>query len=436
MNKITLIIKREYLTRVKKKSFIIMTFVAPLLLAALFIFPVWFANMDDGDVKTIGVYDKSGLYKDVLKDKGNIKYAFVSEVNIDSVKTDFEESGYYAFLNILDADGKREITLYSDKQPSINVKEQIEGTIERYIEDKNLKKLGIKKEDIESIKEDIKINTIKWTEDGNIKSSTEMTMAIGFASAIIIYMFIFIYGAQVMRGVIEEKTSRVVEVIISSVKPFQLMAGKIIGIAMVALTQVLLWGILTTAIIIPVQIIFLSDMETTQNIIPENSGINTELTQTGNSSNVNEILETLAAYNWGLLGVTFIFFFIGGYLLYAALFAAIGSAVDNETDTQQFMLPVTIPLIMAFIAAQAIIQNPDGSIAFWFSIIPFTSPIIMPIRIAFNSADSWEILLSVVLLIGGFLGTVWIAAKIYRTGILMYGKKVSYKELWKWLRHS
>ncbi len=436
MNKIPLIIKREYLTRVKKKSFIIMTFVGPILMAAIFIFPIWFATMEDGDTKTIGVCDKSGLYKDIFKDTESIKYAFVSQVDLDTVKKDFEDSGYYAFLNIPDTAGKSNITLYSDKQPSISVTEKIEGTIESYIEDKNLKKLGIKKEDIESIKEDIKINTIKWTEDGDVKSSSEMTMIIGFLSAIIIYMFIFIYGAQVMRGVIEEKTSRVVEVIISSVKPFQLMAGKIIGIAMVALTQVLLWGILTAAIIVPVQSIFLSDVETSQNIIPENSGISNELTQASSNSSVNEIIETLGSYNWGLLGITFIFFFIGGYLLYAALFAAIGSAVDNETDTQQFMVPVTVPLILAFIAAQAIIKNPDGQLAFWFSIIPFTSPIIMPIRIAFNSAESWEIILSVVLLIGGFFGTVWLAAKIYRTGILMYGKKVSYKELWKWLRHS
>jgi len=253
-------------------------------------------------------------------------------------------------------------------------------------------------------------------------------------------MFIFIYGAQVMRGVMEEKTSRIVEVIISSVKPFQLMMGKIIGIAMVALTQILLWVILTVLIVTGVKSVFFSDspmpsqaqnqIEMMQN--PEAAQQMAAMEKDFNFDKVLEMVKSLEPLKTLLL---FIFYFFGGYLLYSALFAAVGSAIDHESDQQQFMLPITIPIIISLYVAMMTFRNPGSEVAFWFSMIPFTSPIVMMARIPFD-VPLWELMLSMVLLVGGFVFTTWFAGKIYRTGILMYGKKVDYKELWKWFRYS
>ncbi len=429
MNKIPLIIKREYLTRIKDKTFIIMTIIGPVLMAALFIVPIWLLKKGDETEKTIGVYDKAGHYKNVLINTETIKFDFVESANLDEIEKELPKSGYFAFLVIPSSLEEQSINLYSEKQPGIHLKKYIKNAIDKHIELQKFNELGVKKEQVEEANSDIEIKTLDWK---SVESSTELTMIIGFIAAIIIYIFIFMYGSQVMRGVIEEKTSRVIEVIISSVKPFELMAGKIIGIAMVALTQFILWTILTSAIIIPIQAVFLSGSQIEQ--VTTNQNISGEQIGDFDNEKIAKIINKLNNFDWGMLAFVFIFFFIGGYLLYASLFAAIGSAVDNETDTQQFMLPVTIPLILAFVASQTIIQYPDGQIAFWFSIIPFTSPIVMPIRIAYDAYAMWELAVSMILLILTFLGAVWFAAKIYRTGILMYGKKVTYKELWKWLR--
>ncbi len=435
MNNILLILKREYLTRVKKKSFIIMTIVGPVLMAALFIAPVWFAMMEDDAQKVISVYDETGTYRSAFTDSENLKFNFTEETDREKREDSFLKSGNYALLTIYDKNPD-EYVLFSEKTPDISVKEQVSGRIEGFIEAENFKRLGISKNQIDSAKTEIYLETYTISEAGIEKSSAEVPLMIGFAAAIIIYMFIFLYGVQVMRGVIEEKVNRVVEVLISSVKPFQLMAGKIIGIAMVALTQFLLWGILTLFIVGFVYFSFGAD------IMPQNidagqfQNISSEQAEQilGNSFAADTILG-FVNFNWTTTIISFLIFFIGGYLLYASLFAAIGSAVDNETDTQQFMLPVTIPLILAFVASQGIIRNPDGAMAFWFSIIPLTSPIVMPIRVALERYEIWELVLSGSILILSFIASVWLAAKIYRTGILMYGKKVSYKELWKWLRY-
>ncbi len=436
MNKIPLIIKREYLTRVKKKSFIIMTIVGPILMAALFIAPIWFAMMDDDEKKTVAVYDESGKYKDAFENTETITYRFLDEIDSKKRESDFLQSGDYAMLSISDTI-RNEFVLYSEKTPDLSVKEQIVGKMERFVEAENFRKLGINKADIDSAKVDIYLETYTLTEEGVEKNSAELPLAIGFIAAIIIYMFIFMYGVQVMKGVIEEKINRVVEVLISSVKPFQLMAGKIIGIAMVALTQFLLWAVLTGIIVGFVMFAFGSSITPEGQDLSQMQNLSTEqVSGIMANSQIADIVLGLMNFNWAAMITTFIFFFLGGYLLYASLFAAIGSAVDNETDTQQFMLPVTVPLILAFVAAQGIIRNPDGPLAFWMSIIPFTSPIIMPVRVAMGRYEVWELLLSIGLLVGAFIATVWLAAKIYKVGILMYGKKVSYKELWKWLRYK
>src|ERR1035437_6988260 len=266
-------------------------------------------------------------------------------------------------------------------------------------------------------------------------------MAIGFGAGILIYLFIFLYGVQVMRGVIEEKTSRIVEVIISSVKPFQLMMGKIVGIAMVGLTQFVLWVTLTTILYGIGQATFLKDFSDIknsalqQNVIPSMPNQVKIQQQNINYSEAGEMIRGLQNINFVQILFAFLFYFLGGYLLYSALFAAVGSAVDSESDTQQFMMPITIPLVISFVAAQFIMQNPEGPLAFWLSIIPFTSPVVMMVRLPFG-VPLWEFALSMALLVITFIFMTWLAGKIYRTGILMYGKKVSYKELWKWLRYS
>jgi len=452
MGKISLILKREYLTRVKKKSFLIMTIVGPILMAALIIVPVIMTKMEGEEMKVVAVVDKSysslskkfSLFYKAIPETDFLKFAYLPAANLEDLKKNMSKSDYYAILfipdNVLDS---RVTQLYSNKQPSMSVKMHITNAIEKEIETMKLAASGIDKSVLESIKTNIDIQTIKWTEDGKEEqSNTELMMAVGFVSGFLIYFFIFMYGAQVMRGVIEEKTNRIVEVIISSVKPFQLMMGKIIGVAMVGLTQFLLWMILTFAIVTIAQTILFSDkiMATSQQMQASgmlSAGGIQQVAPIANEdmTDAASLFASLQSINFGLLIGSFLFFFIFGYLLYAALFAAIGSAVDNEADTQQFMMPVTIPLILSLVMVQTVIQNPEGPIAFWMSIIPFTSPIIMMVRIPFG-VSAWEIALSMTLLVLTFIFTTWLAGKIYRTGILMYGKKVNYKELWKWLRYK
>ena len=278
---------------------------------------------------------------------------------------------------------------------------------------------------LEGVTTQIEVETIIIGEEGETTGNAEVSFGIGFMCGILIYMFIFMYGTMVMRGVIEEKTSRIVEVIISSVKPFQLMMGKILGVALVGLTQFMLWIILTIIISAFAEVLFF-DAGT---ISTESMGMSGE-----QSVILSTLSNSLAGINILQLLFAFAFYFLGGYLLYSALFAAVGSAVDAEADTQQFILPITIPLIISFILMQPVMDNPDGVLAYWLSLIPFTSPIIMMVRLPFGVNNS-ELILSMALLVAGFLATTLFAAKIYRTGILMYGKKASYKELWKWLTY-
>lgn len=439
MHKISLIIQREYLTRVKKRSFVIMTILGPLLMAAIMIVPIYVATMSGKDYR-IAVLDESGIYYEKFSDTEKITYQHVHEP-LEKVKKTFLDQGFDALLYI----PKREVTipvsalLYSDKQVSINIKSHIEAVMKKEVEGLKLAASGIDKNILESIKTKIDLTSIKLNEGGKEeKSFTEVSMAVGMFSGILIYFFIFLFGAQVMRGVIEEKTNRIIEVIVSSVKPFELMLGKIIGVALVGLTQFLLWVILTFGIVTVFQMSYSGEIQKYQaSQVIKSSGIPAETGQklTQETSDVGQIFEAISTINFIQVIMAFLFYFIGGYLLYAALFAAIGAAVDNEADTQQFMLPVTVPLILSIIMAQYVINDPEGPVSFWLSMIPLTSPIIMMIRIPFG-VPPMELILSMVLLIGGFLGATWLAAKVYRTGILMYGKKVDYKELWKWITYK
>jgi len=410
MNKLKTIIAREYISRVKKKSFLIMTFLSPFLFILIILIPVWMTTNNKVENMNIAVVDNSSQLHTafVVSDEINFNYF---QGGMDSVNSIYDTENYDAVIFVPIDFRKDSITIFSSKPISLGVKSKIQYMINSFVERQNLLAQNIDPAILMKVKEDIPIKTFTKSKSGILeKSSSELNTALGFIGAFIIYMFIFIYGAQLMRGTMQEKTGRVVEIIVSSVKPFQLMFGKIIGVALVAFTQFGIW----------VGSVLVFIMAAKDNLL-------------ASSPQIQGIMMSLHSVNFGMWIPLFLFFFIGGYLLYGSMFAAIGAAVDNETDTQQFMLPITIPLILAFVFAQSIIENPSGQLAFWLSEIPFTSPIVMMVRVGFQ-VPAWEIILSAILLILTFLTTVWLASKIYRIGILSYGKKVTYSDLWKWIR--
>ncbi len=435
MNNIQLIIVREYLSRVKKKSFLIMTILGPILMSALFIVPVLLSQVDEDD-KRIVIVDNTGLFLDAIPEKKGLQTTFIPPTNLEEAKTSYKNLGADGVLYIPEAESgsltftEGAIEYYSESGLSVNIKSYLQKSLEKQLEKLKLKRMGIDPLAIESAKTNISINTLEISEDGEKKTSSELNAGIGFVSGLMIYMFIFVYGAMVMRGVIEEKSSRIVEVIISSVKPFQLMFGKIIGVAATGLTQFLLWIVLTFILISIAQFTIIPT-----EYDPTAVAAGADVAAYGGNEKIMAFMNLIANINYPLIIGCFIFYFLGGYLLYSALFASIGAAVDNESDTQQFMLPVTIPLILSFMVGTSVVENPDGPIAFWFSIIPFTSPIVMMVRIPLG-VPVWELALSMVMLIAGFIGTTYLASRIYRVGILMYGKKVSWGELLKWLRYK
>ncbi|QCR24778.1 ABC transporter permease [Pontibacter sp. SGAir0037] len=442
MNKIWLIIQREYLTRVRKKSFIIMTFITPLLLAAFMVIPAWLATMETG-AETVMVLDESGLFADKLENKKDLQFVKVNE-ELERAKVIYSETDYTALLYIpqLDINNPGGIRLYSKKNTSLQTQLRLENVLEAEIENQRFVASGMDRATLDKMKANISIAAINLSDGSEKDNNAIVTSIAGVAGAVVIYFFIFLYGVQIMRGVIEEKVNRIVEVVISSVKPFQLMMGKIVGIAAVGLTQFLLWVILSFIVVTGVQAAFgIKPAPTPMEQLAAGQAAATgddqdELEQAqevkGNKM-LTEGLSALSNLNIPLIVGCFLFYFLGGYLLYGSLFGAIGAAVDNETDTQQFMMPITIPLIISFIMSYTIVlKNPDGPVAFWMSIIPLTSPIVMMVRVPFG-VPGWQLLLSMGLLIAGFIITTWLAGRIYRVGILMYGKKVNYKELSKWL---
>ncbi len=438
-SKIGLILSREYTTRVRKKSFIIMTLLMPALMAAMFILPGYLMTRDDTKERTIAVYDGSTILLGQLESSVYTKYQFIPEEEYNKIKDNLKTSNFYALLviqpNVLNT---KTVQLISTSNISFDVKNEIQNKIKSVIEKEKMaeviKHTGIPdlEAQIKSTKTSISVNTIKLGESGEAKkSSTEIGMILGYVFGLIIYMFIILYGQMVMQGVMEEKQSRIVEIIISSVKPFELMMGKIIGIAMVGLTQLVIWIILGFAIISGARGMMPAAQHagTAQEIVAQAQIANQAPAQL---DKMQDILSMLGSVNFPLIIGCFIFFFIGGYLLYSSMFAAVGSAVDAMEDAQQFMLPIMLPVILAIMVMASAIRNPEGAVAFWFSIIPFTSPVVMMARIPFG-VPAWQLALSMLVLIITFIGMVWAAGKIYRTGILMYGKKTSWKELGKWL---
>ena len=440
MSKISLIIKREYTTRVMKKSFIILTFLTPLLFAGMITVPLWLSSIKDSNKKHIVVIDRTHSYTQVLKSNESYIFDFVDKP-VDQIKKenrDKNEKEFTALLLISDDLSKnpKAVAIYSDKQVNLELKSYISGTLNKYVEQQKLEAYNIPdlKEMVEKSKSNIDIPTIKWGDNGQEKEgSAELALVIGMISAFVIYMFIIIYGAQVMAGVVQEKTSRIVEVIISSVKPFELMMGKIIGIALVGLTQFFMWIILTGGILFVGARLISGEIDINAMQQANQMGIQS-IGGTQSPGEIQQVLAMLHGFDFMQIIILFVLYFLGGYLLYASLFAAVGSAVDSETDTQQFSLPLTLPIVFAIYAAIYSAQNPDGPLAFWCSMIPFTSPIVMMVRLPFD-VPVWQIVLSLSILVFSFIGTTWMSGKIYRTGILMYGKKVTWKEMWKWLKY-
>ncbi|RPI42576.1 MAG: ABC transporter permease [Bacteroidetes bacterium] len=453
MSKTSLIIQREYLTRIRKKSFIIMSILGPFIFAAYVLIPMYFATLEDREEKQVVVIDESKLFTEytpegprfVVPETEYLKFQVIEGVDLKIYREVFSESGYYAVLfipsNILASESA---LFYSTRQVAIDVTSYVRNNLEKEIE--NLKLATHDISDIQQILAEVEttlnVRSIKWTKDGETQeTNTGVVMGVGYLGGLLIFFFIFFFGSQVMRGVIEEKTSRIIEVIVSSVKPFQLMMGKIIGVGLTGLTQFLIWIVFSFLLITGLQAAFFPELgrtPTEQVMASDMFGgdrLSPQEVTSGDPEMAQEIFASLKSINAGVMIGSFLVFFIFGYLLYAAMFAVIGSAVDNETDTQQLILPVILPLILAIYVMIGAINNPDGPLPFWFSIIPFTSPVVMMVRIPFG-VPFWQVGLSASLLVLTFLGMTWVAGKVYRTGILMYGKKNSYREIWKWLRYT
>ncbi|MFT4985752.1 MAG: ABC-2 type transport system permease protein [Glaciecola sp.] len=448
MNKIGIIIKREFLTRVKKKSFIVMTFLGPLLFIG-FMAAAFYISQSDTKIYNVLMTDTEGLMGKVLmekefKDGKYVKYHFQSSAMSNE---QFKNSEYDLLLDlnpkILEVGA---VDLYYKSYPGLRVQGKIENQVTRNFQKLNLLKHNVSIELYELLKTKINIKPVDIERiDDASPVPTELGFLVGLVLSIMIFMFIMLYGQQIMRGVLEEKTSRIVEVIVSSVKPFTLMMGKVIGVALVGLTQFLMWVALSS-LLMSLATMFLPDifMDTSalmeQQMTPEMQEI--MINEVGDiDSKTQEIYSFIHRVNFPFIIGMFIFYFLGGYLLFGSLYAAIGAAVDVETDSQQFMVPIIMPLMLGYFIAVFGMENPESSAMYWGSIIPFTSPIVMMVKVGamgmgFEPIDWPLILTSMGLLIVAFVSAVWVAGKIYKAGILFHGKKVGYKDLWKWLRYS
>lgn len=456
-SKISIIVAREFTTRVKKKSFILTTLLTPLLFGALMVVPTLIAMYSsEDDTKTILVVDNSGMVYDKLENNNNLSYQLADGKDVDELKKNFKDLDAYALMVVSNLNENKDVnlTIYSEKQLNIEAQNGIKRSVSGIISDNKLADYDIPNLDqiMDNIKANVDINTFVLGEDGKEKvSKVEIYMGIGYIASFMIYMFIFMFGSMVMRSVIEEKTTRIIEVIVSSVKPFQLMMGKILGVASVALTQFLIWIVLTISIASGVTYAMgdkvLKENVTSQTKVIEEVAYSAGASDqaiaqiTSSTQQVQPELDGIAGYieafkslNYVSIILCFIIYFTLGYLLYSSMFAAVGAAVDNEADTQQLIMPVTIPLIIGLFIMIHTFQNPDSSLSFWGSIIPFTSPMVMMARIAYG-VPTWELALSISLLIITFILMAYLSGKVYRVGILMYGKKPSWKDLIKWLKY-
>jgi len=442
MNKILLIIQREYLSRVKKKSFIVMTLLTPIIIAGFYGVAIYFSIQGiSGTSNKIAVVSENKTLLEKLPSSKNRNYQYVDQ-SLKEMKSSLKNGSYdyVLYLPDFDLNHPEGIQLLGNKQAGLTLSSKISDDIEELIRNQKLKTSGIAQEELDKLKTSVDIDTKKISDTGKEEdSSAGASTIIAYVSGILMFMFIMLYGVQVMRGVIEEKTNRIIEVMISSVKPFQLMMGKIIGIALVGLTQFVLWIVLTASISTVAMKMLVNDKDLKESAMQASvqaKKMPSAQVAAANTPGIGNIQKSLANLELTKIISVFIFFFIGGYLFYSALYAAIGSAVDSETETQQFMFPVMMPLLFGYILSLSVVTNdPYGPMAFWLSIIPFTSPIAMMVRLPYGVPD-WQLMLSMGLMVIGFVGTVWVASRIYRVGILMYGKKASFKEMIKWFAYK
>jgi len=434
MNNMFLVFEREYLERVKKKSFLIATILTPLLFPLIIGLAIYLTQVSDDEEKNIEVIDKSGLFAETF-DFTDMTVTF-SDKSLDEAKSAVSTGDIYGVLYIpsLDLDDPKGIQFFSKSNPGLGFLSRFRRPIRDQIEDLKLERLNIEKEVIENLRTSISISTFNVTESGESKKSdSAVASALGYIMAFMIYMFVFIYGSFIMQSVLNEKTSKIVEVIVSSIKPTQLMLGKVLANAAVALTQFAIWIILVTVFTTALTAIFGYDPQAAQQEMMMEQMEQVAAVDANNEvpEAVKGTLDTIYSLPIGRIVGLFIFYFLGGFLLYGALFAAIGSAVDSIQEAQQFTLPVTLPIILSIILMGAVLANPDSLTSVILTIIPFTSPVLMMARIPFE-VPVWQLALSMLLLIGGFIFTLWLAGRIYRVGILTTGSKVTYKTLYKW----
>jgi ABC-2 type transport system permease protein len=444
MNKIFIVAGREFFTRIQSRTFIVMSILGPLLFGLFVLVPVLMAKWNN-DSTTVWVHDPSGQLSDAFQDQNGLKFQVLPQgtlsngvlvpadsANIRELLED-QDAGLL-HLQAPDSNLNVEARYYSAQAAGLKITERIQSALNDRLYRLRMERQGLDPKVIESLRAEVQLQTSVWTDQGSEDSHTETAMLLGFGAALLMYMFIFMYGSMVMRGVIEEKASRVMELLVSTTKPFELMMGKILGIASVGLFQFVLWLLLGTAISTAIGAMGLGTG-------PGNAPVASTTTGTApvpgaaNSLPADaqaDWMQILGQMPWETIIPFFLFYFLGGYFLYAALFAAVGSAVDSEGDSQQLMLPISLPIILSFVASQFVMQNPHGSLAFWMSMIPLTSPVVMVVRLPFG-VPGWELALSMFLLVATFIVAVWLAGRIFRIGVLMYGQKVSFNLLRKWL---
>lgn len=438
-SKISIIIAREFAIRVKKKSFIFTTILTPLLFAALMVVPSLIAVYSGGEEgQKIAVVDESGIVMPYLESDEEFVFTQVEDKSVDELKKNFDNLDYFAVVGISALDSSKNVSVvaYSKKQMNIDLQKRISGSVESAVEEYKLKEYGIPQleEIMAGIESDVRVKTYTLDEKGEEKASkVEIFMIIGYIGSFLIYMFIFMFGSMVMRSVIEEKTTRIIEVIVSSVKPFQIMMGKILGVASVALVQFFIW-IVFTLLIVTVAGSALGLDQAAQTVAATSPEVPVEQIAAAVQDEGDGFMQALRDVNYVGIITCFIIYFVLGYLLYSSMFAAVGAAVDNEADTQQLVLPITMPLIIGLFMMLHTFQYPDSALSFWGSVIPFTSPMVMMARIAYG-VPAWELALSIGVLVLTFVAMAYLSGKIYRVGILMYGKKPGWKEIYKWLKY-
>lgn len=428
MNKTLIIIQREFLSRVRKKTFLLSTILLPLFIFGLYALIIYFSVKGEDNIKVAIVDTKGQLDGKIKSDKG-MEFFLLKDGDANSLDQDLKQKKYSGYIILPDSIGLRDSLVYNSRSNvGLMTQEKIESRLNKAIEKTSLEQLlapGVTLATVDSNRAAIDLKVAK--KDGK-QGNAGFATALGFICGFLIYLVLFIYGTMVMRGVMEEKTNRIAEVMVSSVKPYQLMLGKIIGIGAVGLVQFIIWGVLMIGVQMLLPLFFPEAIDQATAA----QGAMEVANASGKSGMISGIMSNLQSINFAFIVVIFIVYFLGGYLLYSSMFAAVGSAVNEDPqDAQQLMLPITMPIIFAFVIMTQAINNPDGGMAVFGSLFPLTSPIVMMARIPYG-VPAWQLILSIALLIGGFFATTWLAAKIYRTGILMYGKKVTWKELWKW----